>query len=93
MNSAKNIRSGFQKLSEKIRTATEISEEEVRVKFVESGVLEALGYKGILKDIRLERGVKGKRSDLLAFDDYQNVVFVVEFKRPTELDVDREYST
>ena len=92
METAKTIRSGFQKLFEKIRTATEISEEEVRVKFVESGVLEALGYKGILKDVRLERGVKGKRSDLLAFDDYQNVIFVIEFKRPNVLDVDQDFA-
>ncbi len=32
------------------------------------------------------------RSDLLAFDDYMNVVFVVEFKKPTEIDLEQDFA-
>ncbi|RZN38420.1 MAG: hypothetical protein EFT35_04780, partial [Methanophagales archaeon ANME-1-THS] len=92
MDDAKTIQASFQKLYEKLRSAKEVSEEDVRVAFVRSGILEALGYKGEPEDVRYEQQVRGKRSDLLAFDNYLNVVFVVEFKRPTELDVDRDFA-
>ena len=92
MDTAKTIGESFQKLYEKLKSAKEVSEEDVRVAFVRSGILEALGYEGEPKDVRFEQRVKGKRSDLLAFDKYQNVVFVVEFKRPNELDVDRDFA-
>ena len=81
---AKEIQEGLRKLHERIRSGKEVSEEDVRVAFVKSGILEELGYAGDLKDIRFEKAIKGKRSDLLAFDDYKNVVFVVEFKKPEE---------
>jgi type I restriction-modification system DNA methylase subunit len=92
MDSAKKIRASFKKLQGKIKSGKEISEEDLRVAFVKSGILEVLGYEGELKDIRFEKGIRGKRSDLLAFDDYQNVIFVVEFKRPTEIDVERDFA-
>ncbi len=92
MDTAKNIRASFKKLHEKIKSGKDISEEDLRVAFVNSGILEELGYEGELKDIRFEKGVKGKRSDLLAFDDYQNVVFVVEFKRPNEIELEQDFA-
>ncbi len=92
MDTAKNIRASFKKLHGKIKSGKDISEEDLRVAFVKSGILEALGYEGELKDIRFEKGVKGKRSDLLAFDDYQNVVFVVEFKRPNEIELEQDFA-
>jgi len=92
MDTAKTIRASFQKLYEKLKSAKEISEAELRSEFINSGILEALGYAGILKDIRLEKGIKGKRSDLLAFDNYMNVVFVVEFKRPNEIEVEPDFA-
>ncbi len=92
MDTAKKIRASLKKLQGKIKSAKEISEEDLRVAFVKSGILEVLGYEGELRDVRFEKGIKGKRSDLLAFDDYQNVVFVVEFKRPNEIDVERDFA-
>jgi len=92
MDTAKNIRASLKKLHEKIKSGKDISEEDLRVAFVKSGILEALGYEGELKDVRFEKGVRGKRSDLLAFDDYQNVVFVVEFKRPNEIDLEQDFT-
>lgn len=77
MDTAKTIRESFQKLYEKLKSAQEISEEDLRVAFVRSGILEALGYEGEPKDVRFEQRVRGKRSDLLAFDEYQNVIFVI----------------
>ncbi|MDI6655483.1 MAG: type I restriction enzyme HsdR N-terminal domain-containing protein, partial [Candidatus Hydrothermarchaeota archaeon] len=82
----------FKKLYEKIEGAKEISEEDVRIAFVKSGILEELGYEGELKDIKFEKEVKGKRSDLLAFDEYRNVVFVVEFKIPAEINLDKHFA-
>ncbi len=42
MAAPENIRSSFGKLHEKIRSAKEISEEDLRIAFVKSGILEAL---------------------------------------------------
>ncbi|MGC9444879.1 MAG: restriction endonuclease subunit M, partial [Candidatus Methanospirareceae archaeon] len=92
MAAPENIRSSFRKLHEKLNSAKEISEEDLRIAFVKSGILEALGYEGELTDIRFEKNIRGKRSDLLACDEYQNVVFVVEFKKPKELDVERDFA-
>jgi hypothetical protein len=68
MDTPKKIRASFKKLQSKIKSAKDISEEDLRVAFVKSGILEVLGYEGELKDVRFEKGVRGKRSDLLAFD-------------------------
>ena len=84
----KNIQTIFKKLYGIIKSAKDISEEDLRVEFVKSGILKELGYKGELEDIRFEKGIKGKRSDLLAFDDYKNVNFVVEFKKALDLEQD-----
>lgn len=92
MDTAKKIQASFKKLHEKIKSGKEISEEDLRVAFVKSGILEALSYEVVPKEVRFEKGVRGKRSDLLAFDDYQNVVFVVEFKRPNEIDLEQDFT-
>ena len=92
MDTAKEIQASFKKLHEKIKCGKDISEEDLRVAFVNSGILEELGYRVVPKEVRFEKGVKGKRSDLIAFDDYQNVVFVVEFKRPTEIDLEQDFA-
>lgn len=91
MGDADKIRSGLRKLHGKIKRGKEISEEDVRVAFVKSGILEELDYEGELRDIKFEVGVKGKRSDLLAFDEYRNVVFVIEFKRPDKRRLDEHF--
>ncbi len=88
MGDANKIRAIFKKLYGIIKSAKDISEEDLRVEFVNSGILKELGYKGELEDIRFEKGIKGKRSDLLAFDDYKNVNFVVEFKKALDLEQD-----
>ena len=88
MADIKKIQTIFKKLYGIIKSAKDISEEDLRVEFVKSGILKELGYKGELEDIRFEKGIKGKRSDLLAFDDYKNVNFVVEFKKALDLEQD-----
>ncbi len=92
MDSVKKIQASLKKLHGKIKSAKEISEEDLRVAFVKSVILEELGYEGELKDVRFEKGVRGKRSDLLAFDEYMNVVFVVEFKKPAESDLEQDFA-
>ena len=93
MDTAKKIRASFEELHAKIKSGEEISEEDLRVAFVKCGILEVLGYEEEFKDIRFEKSVRGKRSDLLAFDDYQNVVFVVKFKRPNEINYRTRFCT
>lgn len=44
MGEPKKIQACFKKLYEKIEGAKEISEEDVRIAFVKSGILEELGY-------------------------------------------------
>jgi Zn/Cd-binding protein ZinT len=88
MADIKNIQTIFKKLYGIIKSAKDISEEDLRVEFVKSGILKELGYKGELEDIRFEKSIKGKRSDLLAFDDHKNVNFVVEFKKALDLEQD-----
>jgi hypothetical protein len=92
MDNPKKIQESFKKLQEQIKHAKEVSEEDVRATFVRSGILEELGYIGGLKDVRFEKGVKGKRSDLLAFDPYMNAVFVIEFKKPGEMDPEKDFA-
>ena len=94
MDTATKIRASFKKLYGKIKSAKEkeLSEEDLRVAFVDSGILKVLGYEGVPKDVRFEKGVGGKRSDLLTFDDYKNVVFVVEFKKPAEIDLEQDFA-
>ena len=89
MGDTKKIQASFKKLHGIIKSAKDISEEDLRVAFVKSGILEEFGYAGELKDIRFETAIKGKRSDLLAFDDHKNVAFVVEFKK--ELDLEHDF--
>lgn len=84
---AKKIRECLKKIYRKIKNTEDFSEEDLRIAFVDSGIFKELGYK-LLKDIRFERDVKGKRSDLLAFDDYKNIIFVIEFKREIKLEED-----
>lgn len=61
------------------------SEEELRSVFKESGIIQQLGYEGYGKDIRVERTIKtGKRPDIQCIDDFGNVIFVLEFKKPSD---------
>ena len=64
----------------------DISEEELRSYFIKRNILSALGWQNIGKDIRLERTVKGtnKRSDIICIDNYGNITFVIEFKKPSD---------
>ena len=52
MGDANKIRASFKKLYGIIKSAKDISEEDLRVEFVKSGILKELGYKGELEDLR-----------------------------------------
>jgi hypothetical protein len=84
MPDIQKIKLDFQNLYGKSRQNPEMPEEELRTLFNKSVILENLGYSAIGKDIRLELSIKGKRSDIVCLDDYGNVVFVVEFKKPSD---------
>ncbi|GFO97224.1 restriction/modification enzyme [groundwater metagenome] len=84
MPDIQKIKLDFQNLYGKSKQNPEMPEEELRTLFNKSAILENLGYKAIGKDIRLELSIKGKRSDIVCLDDYGNVVFVIEFKKPSD---------
>jgi len=59
-------------------------ESEVTDVFVEAGFFSWLNYDGIGVDVRSEKHIVGQnRPDYFAKDDYGNVVFVIEFKKPS----------
>jgi len=84
MPDIQKIKLDFQNLYGKSKQNPEMPEEELRTLFNKSVILENLGYSAIGKDIRLELSIKGKRSDIVCLDDYGNVAFVVEFKKPSD---------
>ena len=84
MPDIQKIKLDFQTLYGKSKQNPEMPEEELRTLFNKSAILENLGYKAIGKDIRLELSIKGKRSDIVCLDDYSNVVFVIEYKKPSD---------
>ena len=84
MPETQKLESDFRKIYGKAKENPDISEEELRVYFNKTGILESLGYKSIGKDIRIEKYIRGKRSDIHCLDDYGNVIFVIEFKKPSE---------
>lgn len=84
MPDIQKIKLDFQSLYIKSKKNPEMPEEELRTLFTKSDILENLGYGTIGKDIRLELFIKGKKSDIACIDDYGNVVFVLEFKKPSD---------
>jgi type I restriction-modification system DNA methylase subunit len=84
MPDIQKIKLDFQSLFGKSKKNHEMPEEELRTLFTKSDILENLGYGTIGKDIRLELFIKGKKSDIACIDDYGNVVFVLEFKKPSD---------
>jgi len=64
----------------------ELTEEDLRTYFIKTDILKHLGYKKIGEDIRLEKTIckKRKRPDIQCLDMYGNVIFIVEFKKPSD---------
>lgn len=81
MLSVDKIKSSFKRIYQKARENPHLSEEAIKRYFYKEGILEELGYSD--EDIYVEKGVKGKRTDIHCLDDYRNVVFVIEFKKPS----------
>lgn len=69
---------------ERIQTRPDLEESEVTDVFTDNDFFEALGYEGIPIDVRSENHiVGGDRPDYFCKDKYGNVIFVVEFKKPS----------
>jgi len=86
MPDIQKIKSDFKRIYVKSKENPDMPEEELRAHFNKMEILENLGYHSIGKDIRIERAVpkKRKRSDIHCLDDYGNVIFVIEFKKPSD---------
>ena len=80
------IKSCIGKIQKFAQQKKDLSEEDLRAYFIKTDILRHLGYKGIGEDISLEKTIhkKGKRPDIQCVDDYGNVIFVVEFKKPSD---------
>ena len=67
-----------------VKRTIQMEEDEVTRCFDESGFFKKLGYKRFGVDIRTQRPLPtGKRPDYFCNDAYGNVIFVVEFKKPS----------
>lgn len=64
----------------------DLTEEELRRIFTDAGIVGSLGYQEIGGDIRFEKTIRRerKRPDIQCLDEYGNVVFVTEFKKPAD---------
>ena len=71
----------------RVQQRRDLEESEVTDVFTDKEFFQTLGYEGIPIDVRSENYiVGGDRPDYFAKDDIGNVVFVVEFKKPTRDD-------
>lgn len=71
----------------RVQQRRDLEESEVTDVFTDNDFFQTLGYEGIPIDVRSENHiVGGDRPDYFAKDDIGNVVFVVEFKKPTRDD-------
>jgi hypothetical protein len=69
---------------DRIQQRPDLEESEVTDVFTDNDFFQILGYEGIPIDVRSEKHiVGGDRPDYFAKDRYGNVVFVVEFKKPS----------
>lgn len=74
----------LQSIYERIQERPSLEESEVTDVFTDQDFFQKLGYEGIPIDVRSENHiVGGDRPDYFAKDKYGNVVFVVEFKKPS----------
>lgn len=68
----------------KVEENPDLEESEVTDIFVDEGFFSNLGYEGFGIDIRSEKHIVGKnRPDYFCKDKYGNVIFVIEFKKPS----------
>ena len=67
-----------------VQNQPDLEEEEVTSLFENRGFFEELGYIGVPTDVRTEKHIAGgDRPDYFCKDKYGNIIFVVEFKKPS----------
>lgn len=82
MSEIGKIKNKFLTIFNKSKEDITVSEEKVKRYFHTSGILELLDYSE--GNIHVEKTVKkGKRTDIHCTDEYGNVTFVIEFKKPS----------
>ena len=77
-----SIIDSFGELFEKCERNPDMNEETLRTKFAKKEILETLGYSESEMFIE-ESTYQRKRTDIHCTDEYGDVVFVIEFKRPS----------
>jgi len=69
---------------EKVQKNPDLEESEVKDIFVDEGFFQSLNYEGFGIDIRSEKYIVGKkRPDYFCRDEHGNIIFVIEFKKPS----------
>lgn len=88
--SAINFSSILNKIKEEVIKYEEMNENELYGVFDKSGFFEYLGYKQVGRDIRKQFTVEGKRkiADYICLDEFHNVIFVIEAKKPLDKKLD-----
>ena len=78
----------FSNIYEKTEKNKNVKEDKVKRYFHKSEILEHLGFEE--EDIKVEETIKErKQTDIHCVDEYGNVVIVVEFKRPSETNLEK----
>jgi len=75
------------KIYDAVQNRPDLEEEEVTSLFENNGFFKELGYIGVPVDVRTEKHIAGgDRPDYFCKDKYGNIIFVVEFKKPSRED-------
>lgn len=81
---SQKMRDTLGKIYDAVQDRPDLEEEEVTSLFENAGFFEELGYIGVPTDVRTENHIAGgDRPDYFCKDKYGNVIFVVEFKKPS----------
>ena len=80
------LKKSLEKIYQFAKENGDLSEEDLRAFFIKTDILRQLGYNEIGKDIKFEKTVPetGKRSDIQCYDEYKNIVFIIEFKKTSD---------
>jgi len=76
------IKKGFNVVLNDVKKKPSMNESTLRIKFAQTNILKTLGYQK--NEIFFEeRLTSGKRTDIHCTDEFGDVIFVIEFKKPS----------
>lgn len=86
MTDLNEIKKGFEIVLKDTKKKPSMNESTLRINFAQTNILKTLGYKKN-EIFYEERLVSGKRTDIHCTDEFGDVIFVIEFKKPSVADL------